>query len=124
MQHKTAETVCERSLSAPQNLCNSGGHVIETKPGRYTAHVFEDALHPFQQALLVLRGECLRIPHVRVREGDGQGVTLLLLPTGIVIQALAKIHLTTSGCAFQRKETCTLDFHTYFFLRTYRFTLE
>lgn len=73
--------------------------------------MFKDALHPFQQALLVLRGECLRITHIRVREGDGQSVALLLLPSGIVIQELAEIHLTTSGCAFQRKETCTLDFH-------------
>ena len=73
--------------------------------------MLEDALHTFQQALLVLRGECLRIPHVRVREGDGQGVTLLLLPTGIVIQELPEIHLTTSGCAFQRKKPCALDFH-------------
>src|SRR5699024_11869857 len=93
VQHKTAETLCERSLRAPQRLCNSGGHVIETKPGRYTAHVFKDALHPFQQALLVLRGECLRITHIRVQEGDGQGVTLLLLPTGIVIQELPEIQI-------------------------------
>lgn len=40
----------------------------------YTAHVLEDALHTFQQAFLVLRGECLRITHIRVREGDGQSV--------------------------------------------------
>ena len=111
VQHKTAKTLCERSLSASQDLCNSGGHVIETKPGRYTAYVLEDALHPFQQALLVLRGECLRIPHVRVREGDGQGVALLLLPSGVIIQELPEIHLSASWCAFQRKKPCTLDFH-------------
>ena len=111
VQHKTAKTLCERSLCASQDLCNSGGHVIETKPGRYTAHVLEDALHTFQQALLVLRGECLRITHIRVREGDGQSVALLLLPSGVIIQELPEIHLSASWCAFQRKKPCALDFH-------------
>ena len=36
----------------------------------------------------------MRITHIRVREGDGQSVALLLLPSGVIIQELPEIHLS------------------------------
>lgn len=54
VKHKTTKSIRESAFMSTQNLSNSGGHVVETEPGRYAANVLKDSPHTLQQALLVL----------------------------------------------------------------------
>ena len=93
MQLKAHETISQNTLCTLQNLCHGGRHIVKAQPGRNAANVLKDTLHPCQQALLVLRGERLRVAFVGIGKRDGQSIGILLFLLGVVIDKLAKVHL-------------------------------
>ena len=64
--------------------------------------MLKDTFHPFQQALLVLRGICLRVAFVEIGEGNRQRIAVLLLPGTVIVNMLTEVHLPTAQCVLQR----------------------
>ena len=111
MQHKPSEAVCEDSVCTLEYLHNSGGHIVKAQHRRNAANVLKDALHPLQKAFLVLRGEGLRVTLIGVGKGNGQRIAVLLLPCAVVVEMLAKIHLSAAQRVLQRQIPAVLRVH-------------
>ena len=94
MQHKAVEAIRENAIRSPEHLCNGGRHVVESQPGRNAADMLKDPFHSFQQTLLILGWEHLRVPLVGVREGNGQRVAGMLLFVAAVVQYFTEVHLS------------------------------
>ena len=94
MQHEAVESICENALRSPEHPRNGSRHVVEPQPGRNPADMLKDPLHSFQQALLILGWEHLRVSLVGVWEGNGQGVAGMLLLVAAVVQHFAEVYLS------------------------------
>ena len=111
MEHEPLESVRKDTVCALQHLHHSRGHVVKAQVARNTANVLKDPLHPFQQALLVLRGKCLRVSLVGMWEGQRQRITLLFSTFGVIVNMFAKVHLPISGNVLQRNVAVLLHPH-------------
>lgn len=111
MHHKTSETICENPFCTFEYLHNGGGHIVKTQHRGYTANMLKDALHPFQQASLVLRKEGLRVAFIGIGKGNGQRIAVLLLPGSVIVNMLSEVHLATAQCVFKRQIAAVFGIH-------------